>query len=39
MGQVKGRSTKRLKSLIKVPNVAHFRVQAVSLYLNLVLSP
>ena len=32
-------SRKRLKSLIKVLNVAHLRVQAVSLNLNLVFSP
>ena len=30
---------KWLKSLTKVPNVAHLRVQAVSLNLNLVISP
>ena len=30
MDKVKGRSPERLKSLIKVPNVAHLRVQAVS---------
>ena len=28
-------SPKKLKSLIKIPNVAHLRVQAVSLNLNL----
>ena len=37
--QVKGRSPKKLKSLIEVPYVAHLKVQVLSFNKNLILSP
>ena len=37
--QVKGRSPKKLKSLIEVPYVAHMKVQVLSLNKNLIFSP
>ena len=37
--QEKGRSPKRLKSLIEVPYVAHLKEQALSFNINLISSP
>ena len=36
--QVKGRSPKKLESLIEVPNVVHVKVQVLSLDMILILS-
>ena len=37
--QDKGRSPKKLKSLMDVPNVAHLKVQVLSFNMNLISSP
>ena len=37
--QVKGRSPKKLESLIEVPNVVHVKVHAVSFNMILISSP
>ena len=37
--QVKGRSQKKLKSLIELPYVAHLKVQVLSFNKNLIFSP
>ena len=37
--QVKGRSPKKLKSLIKVPNLVHVKVHVLSFYIILISSP
>ena len=37
--QLKGRSPKKLKSLIEVPYVAHMKIQVLSLNMNLFYSP
>ena len=37
--QVKGRSPKKLESLIEVPNVVHVKVNALSFNMILVSSP
>ena len=36
---VKGRSTKKLESLIEVPNVVHVKVHVLSFNMNLISSP
>ena len=36
--QVKGRSPKKLKSLIEVPYVAHLQQQVLSMNMNLIFS-
>ena len=37
--QVKGRSPKKLKALIQVPNVVHVKVQVLSFNMILISSP
>ena len=37
-GQVKGRSPKKLKSLIEVPNVVHVKVHVLSFHMILISS-
>ena len=37
--QVKGRSPKKLKSLIELPNVVHLKVQVLSFNVILISSP
>ena len=37
--QVKGRSPKKLESLIEVPNVVHVKVHVLSFNMNLIYSP
>ena len=37
--QVKGRSPKKLKSLLEVPYVAHLKEQVLSFNMNLIFSP